>query len=555
MTHLEAGRHRTAIAVPALTLFLGALAPSSVAQCELQKLLPADVTVADEFGNAVAIDGDTLLVGAHLTREAGFSSGVVYVFVQSGFGWTQQAKLVPSDPRLSMAFGCSVSLAGDTAVVGAWGDYPHGPQSGSAYVFVRQNTTWIQQAKLLPGDGAPLDRFGRDVSISARTVVVGAPGDEDNGPKSGSAYVFVRSGGAWSQEAKLLPGDGQQEDHFGMAVGLSGDTAVVGAPRYVVNPGSGSGSAYVFVRSGTAWTQQAKLLPVPATPKLFFGRDVGASGETIVVGVPWDDAPGENSGSACVFVRSGTTWSQQGKLVASDGAPFDYFGSDVSLEGDRIAVGAYYDDDNGPYSGSAYSFVRSGSTWNQQAKLLPHDGETWDIFGDAVATEGDITVVGARWNDDHGGDSGSAYVFSTGPPMVYGAAKVNSQACTPSIAASGLASLSDPGPFDVAATEVINNKNGQLFYGLGGRAAIPFYGGTFLVAAPIQRTLVQDSGGNPPPDDCSGFYSFDFNAWAQGGQDPNLGAGAVVDAQYWYRDRADPTGYGLTDAIEFTLCP
>ncbi len=203
------------------------------------------------------------------------------------------------------------------------------------------------------------------------------------------------------------------------------------------------------------------------------------------------------------------------KLLPAEVDVADELGNAVAIDEDTLLVGAHLRTEAGISSGGAYVFVRSGAAWAQQAKLLPHDGETWDLFGDAVATDGDISAVGARWNDDQGSNCGSAYVFSAGPPMEYGTAKVNSQACTPSIAAFGLASLSDPGPFHITATDVINNKNGQLIYGLNGRAAMPFHGGTLLVAAPIQRTPVRVSGGNPPPDDCSGSYSFDFNAWAQ----------------------------------------
>ena len=204
------------------------------------------------------------------------------------------------------------------------------------------------------------------------TAVVGAEGDDDNGAYSGSAYVFVRSGSVWTEEAKLTASDGAAVDYFGVSVSVSGDTAVVGA-----------------------W-----------------------SGDGIVA----------DSGSAYVFVRSGTTWSEQAELTASDGAADDWFGFAVSVSGDTAVVGADYDDDNGMNSGSAYVFVRSGTTWTEQAKLTASDGAATDVFGRSVSVSGDAAVLGARLDDDNGTDSGSAYVFDLAEPLVGLAA---GEGCTP----------------------------------------------------------------------------------------------------------------------------
>jgi len=142
-----------------------------------------------------------------------------------------------------------------------------------------------------------------------------------------------------------------------------------------------------------------------------------------------------------------------------------------------------------------------------------------------------------------------------GGPLTYCTAKVNSKGCTPQIGWIGAPSASPAGSFDVTASNVINNKNGILFYGLAGPYNLPFQGGYLCVKPPTKRTPVQASGGNPPPNDCSGAYSFDFNAWIQGGSDPNLGAGVQVNAQYWSRDPQSPSSTGLTDGIEFVICP
>ena len=270
--------------------------------------------------------------------------------------------------------------------------------------------TVTEDAKLLASDGAAWDEFGCSVSVSGDTAVVGAIYDDDNGYNSGSAYVFVRSGSTWSEQAKLTASDGAADDYFGRSVSVSGDTAVVGALGDDDN-GSASGSAYVYVRSGTSWTEQAKLTASDGAADDRFGLSVSVSGDTAVVGAFWDDDNGSDSGSAYVFVRSSGVWTQRQKLTASDAAAGDSFGCSVSVSADTAVVGAFYDDDNGGDSGSAYVFVRSGSTWTERAKLTGSDGAADDRFGGSVSVSGDTAVVGAYGDDDNGTTSGSAYVF------------------------------------------------------------------------------------------------------------------------------------------------
>ncbi len=330
---------------------------------------------------------------------------------------TEDAKLVASDAAPEDRFGLSVAVSGSTAVVGAAWDDDTGSNSGAAYVFVRSGMVWSQQAKLTASDAAADDLFGFSVGVSGDTAVVGAYLDDDAGSQSGSAYVFVRSGTSWSEQAKLTASDAAPVDQFGLSVAVSGDTAVVGA-RLDNDAGNDSGSAYVFVRSGTLWSEQAKLVAGDAAPSDQFGWAVALSGDTAVVGAPFDDDAGLESGSAYVFVRSGTTWSEQAKLVSSDLAAADRFAWSVAASGDTAVVGAYADDDAGTASGSAYVFVRSGTLWSEQAKLVASDAAPGDEFGQSVALSGATAVVGAPYDDDAGTDSGSAYVFEFNQPPV-----------------------------------------------------------------------------------------------------------------------------------------
>jgi len=365
-------------------------------------------TAGDEFGWSVAVFGDTLIVGARLDDVPGAGGGSAYVFVRSGSTWTEQAKLSVPD---AAGFGWSVSIDGDSVVVGG----PLTLTGGVAYVFVRSGTTWTQQQKLVPSDPTSNSGFGMSVAISGDTIVIGAPQ-----VGTGAAYVFVRSGTQWTEQQKLLASDGLPGDRLGIGVAISGDTALVGAAFDDLPSGTDAGSAYVFVRSGATWTEQQKLVaPGSVHSSNWFGAAVSLSGDTAAVGAPQESGGGPLAGSAYVYVRSGTTWSLQQKLLASDGANSDVFGSSVALAGDVLFVGAPGDDTvAGTDAGSAYLFLRSGSTWSEVQKLLAPDGAADDFFGSSAAFYGDTAVLGALWDDTPGGDnSGSAHVFRGSVPV------------------------------------------------------------------------------------------------------------------------------------------
>ena len=331
--------------------------------------LASDGAAGDNFGNSVAISGDYALVGAY-TDAIGANSqqGSAYVFVRSGSSWIQQAKLTATDGAANDLFGVSVAISGDYAIVGAYGDDigANGDQ-GSAYVFFRSGSSWTQQQKLTAADGAVNDNFGIGVAISGDYALVGAYQDDIGAnANQGSAYVFVRSGSSWIQQAKLTATDGAANDLFGVSVAISGDYALAGAFGDDIGANADQGSAYVFVRSGSSWIQQAKLTATDGAANDLFGNSVAISGDYALVGAPYDDI-GANTqqGSAYVFVRSGSSWTQQQKLTAADGAANDNFGNSVAISGDYALVGAPYDDIGANIQqGSAYVFKRTGTGWS-----------------------------------------------------------------------------------------------------------------------------------------------------------------------------------------------
>ncbi len=463
-----------------------------------QAYLKASNTGAnDNFGSFVAISGDTMVVGAPLedsnatgvngnpANNSATDSGAAYIFVRNGTNWVQQAYLKASNTGADDGFGWAVAVSGDTVVVAAYNEDSNATgvngdpannsatESGAAYIFVRNGTNWVQQAYLKGSNTGAHDAFGWAVAMSGDTVVVGAPGEDSNasgvnGNQSnnslsfaGAAYVFVRSGTNWSQQAYLKTSNPRDSDNFGATVAVSGDTVVVGTYNesssatgvngdQTDNSAPAAGAAYVFVRTGTNWAQQAYLKASNTGADDEFTGSIGGlaiSGDTIVVASPKEDSDGigvngnqsndlaTDSGAVYIFVRSGTNWTQQAYLKASNAEAGDEFGLQVAISDDVVVVGAGDDSNatgvNGDQSDNsvtdscaAYVFVRNGTNWTQQAYLKASNTGANDLFGLFVAVSGGTVVVGAPGEDSNATavngnqtnnsatDSGAAYVFT-----------------------------------------------------------------------------------------------------------------------------------------------
>ena len=375
------------------------------------KILASDIEAGDIFGSSVSISGDTVVVGAHGEDTGGTDAGAAYIFTRSGTTWTQQQKIQASDPEANDWFGQSVAISGDTVVVGARYEDTTAADAGAAYIFTKTGTTWTQQQKIQASDAQAGDQFGISVSIDGETVVVGAYAEDTGGADAGSAYVFTRSGTTWTQQQKIQASDLQVSDYFGWSVSISGDTVVVAANREDTG-GTDAGAAYIFTRSGTTWTEQAKIQASDAQATDYFGYSVAISGDTVIVGA-WKESPGAAAaGSAYIFTRSGTTWTQQAKILASDLERNDSFGDSVAIDVDTVVVGARYEDTGDTSAGAAYIFTRSGTTWTEQSKIQASDAEAQDQFGMTVGIYGDTVVVGAQLEDTGGSNAGAAYVFT-----------------------------------------------------------------------------------------------------------------------------------------------
>ncbi len=597
-------------AVPFLALALGAQAGAQapagppVQEAILKAAVPG---AGDWLGRSLALDGDTLLVGAEdedggspgvngdQTNDDLEDAGAAYVFVLGPSGWTQQAYLKAAAPAADEDFGAAVALSGDVAVVGAPRTTLDDVRVGAAHVYERSGGVWSHVAVLRASNPGFGDTFGAAVAVSGDTIVVAAPSEDsaatgvdgdqlDEGASaSGAAYVFVRDGAGWTQQAYLKASNTGSGDHFGEALALEGDTLVAGASDedsaatgvdgdQAGNSAPSAGAAYVFTRSGSAWTQQAYLKASNTDSLDAFGLSVALSGDTLAVGAPGeagfsagvganqasDGAPA--AGAAYVFTRSGSTWSQQVyiKSLAPDSA--DIFGFGLGLAGDVLVVGAPREDGsscgvNGPATddglkdaGAAFVYARAGSSWSAHGYLKPSlsSGE-FTRFGDTCAASGPLVVVGS-WHQD-------------------GAA--------PGV--NGDQTLTGPGSLDSGAAYVFDldpEPWTDLTFGLSGAAGAPLLSGTGPLSAGTPASI--DLSGAAPgagsilvvglqqlsaalkqgilvpapqfllplASDGSGAWSLPFT-WPSG-----IPAGAVMYLQAWVPDAGGPWGFAASNALE-----
>ena len=346
---------------------------------QLAQLQPLDPVLGQFFGFAVAASGDTILVGAYAAAPSGiYRGGAAYVFVRdSTGGWSQQAKLVASDVSFNAVFGFSVALDGDTAVVGAYGD---SNLSGAAYVFRRRNSVWTEEAKLTPSPPASYADFGFSVAVEGDTAAIGAPRAQFY-PGGDAVYVFERSNGNWARTVRLVAADFVPFDGFGFSVDLSGNTLVVGAPYKDNN----TGAAYAFVRSGTGWTQEARLSAPGIRVGDYYGLEVGIHDDTVAVGAPIE---GSDYGAVYVFGRAKTGWDAPLRLTPSDPLP-DKFGLSLAVAERAVVVGAYAWPGPGTpneYTGKAYVYLRPPTASELAADLV--------AFVDTSIADGTLVGIG-----------------------------------------------------------------------------------------------------------------------------------------------------------------
>jgi len=316
-------------------------------------------------------------------------------------------------------FGKVVSISGDVLIVGAPGEDQDGEDAGAVYVYKLTTNVWTLDARIIPSDIAAGDRFGNAVKVTGNHIIVGADGHDDGGlADTGSAYIFRKNADSWVEEAKLLGNDTMAGDKFGISVGISESYAVVGADWHTGPAGVGSGAAYVFYLDGSdgTWKQEAQLLASDAESLDRFGGTIDISDTTVIVGA----LESEENGAAYIFQRSEVNgvgiWNEVVKWVAdadSNSTDTDRFGSAVAVSGDTAVVGAFWDDGVKVNGGAAYIYTWNTSAWSSGTKIYAPDGATEeDRFGISVDVSGNTLIVGAYFDSDSGLWSGSAYIFA-----------------------------------------------------------------------------------------------------------------------------------------------
>ncbi len=427
----------------------------------------------DQFGSSMDISGDTLVIGAFLedsasvgingseSNNASRNSGAAYVFVKRDGNWQKQAYLKASNTEEADWFGYAVAIDGDTLAVGAVledsnatgqdGDQQDNSveAAGAVYIFVRENNEWVQQAYLKPSNprtssaGIGDNLFGSALALEGDTLVVGVPNKEGNtndpdntfGPHTGTVYVFERVNGMWTETAYLKADSPKPFDEFGFSVDISGTTIVVGARGEGGNvPGVNgerslhprdnmtySGAAFVFEKVEGTWLRTTYLKASHVGVGDQFGYGVAISGDTIVVGAPFEDGSSrgingdevlrdaEDAGAAYVFVRSEDSWVQKAYMKALNAEPGDYFGASIRMFGDHLFVGASNkavgaNDQLVPSAGAGYLFLRSNGLWNERAYFQDTQPSENDYFGLSVALSSDDLVIGA-FREDSGAQS------------------------------------------------------------------------------------------------------------------------------------------------------
>ncbi len=368
---------------------------------QLTILTASDGEPDDMFGNSLSISGNTAVIGAPQDDDIADNSGAVYVFERdANASWHFSAKLTVADGEDYDMFGEAVDIDGDYLVGSAFQATGITTNTGAAYVFKRNGTNWEFQQKIYADDGASGDNFGKSVAISGDYIVVGAP-NEDFG--TGVAYVFHRSGETWTQIAKLEESsNGEVNDNFGCSVDIYGNYIVIGAWQDNA-PESNTGATYIYKNNSGIWELDVKLVPDDAQTDDETGYSVAISGNYVVSG-----SFNQNGarGAAYIFHNNLGSWEQQAKIQASDGSSGDYFGKNVSISGDYILIGSQRHDLSRTDEGAAYLFVKNDNSWTQTRQFTASDAGDTDMFGYYTAIDGDYALISSVQGN------GKVYVFA-----------------------------------------------------------------------------------------------------------------------------------------------
>jgi len=490
---------------------------------ETAKLQPADAAIHDSFGVAVALDGDTLVVGAYgHDLPAGQDCGAAYVYRHDGAGWAFEAKLVPADLQPGDRLGLSVALSGDTALVGA---YRSGNDRGAAYVFTRSGSTWSEQFKLTASDGIEGDHFGYKVEIVGDIALVGAPfRDLGMANRAGRIYCFERIGVLWLDRDPIQNPTPGSSDLFGEEMDVDGGSLVVGVSR----KNTQAGVAHLFRWSGTAWDFEQTIEGPDATPGFLFGGSVSISGDRALIGA-WQ---AQEHGAAYTFMRTGTNWTFEDLILATDPVPGENIGLTVCLDGDRSLIsGRHLELDGSSYFIEVHQLA--AGTWNLETTAVASDAQSGNNYHNLDAQGSRFCVGAPEQALPQGAGTGAVYVYDitpTGTWLDLGFALPGASG-SPSLDASGYLI-----PDSVFSLELAGARPFSTAPLIAGFTALnsAFAGGLLVPYPDIIFPLFTD-----------GLGSDEFHVlWP-----PGIPPGFSFYVQWWVSDPTGPMGYAASNAL------
>jgi hypothetical protein len=527
-------------------------------------------------GGAISPDGRFVAVAALGFVQQGKKTGRVWVLERTATGLVMRADLLPPPVGNDMKFGKGMAFDASSSLlmVGA----PGGPAIGRLYAYRRQGSSWLLDWHAMSTDNS--DRLGESIAFdgTGELMVVGAPMRTNPGfTEPGAVVTYRRQGSNWTVESVVTPttlpwsvvppSTAPWARYLGVHVALSRDASVLAASSHngLWNDPVPNGAVYVLKRVGTEWvfSQRVQEPVAYSTGGFSSALSMDAEGKTLAVGNFQDSRLFLAQGAVTIFKNTGATWLYDQVLLPLAPTIDTAFGRSVvmSANGDRLRVGVPGHKLNGGSVGAVEEFELVGGTWQRVALHYAPTPEPNGSFGQALASGsviGDYWLAFDTYSDLFGPNAGAVHFFENRclGPAIYCTAQVNSLGCSPRVTHQGSPSGSLSSGFVITASSIRNQQNGLLFYGVNGRATLPWLGGTLCVEPPLRRTSLANSGGSAAPaNDCSGALNLDFNAWASGSNDSALFVGQRVRAQFYSRDVGAPANLNLTDAIEFYLEP
>lgn len=538
------------------------LASPSAAQCTIQDFTGSSAAIGDGFGRALALDGLHAIVGAIGDDTLAENSGAAYVFdLTSGLA-VEDAKLLASDGAAYDYFGSAVAIDGDLAIVGAAGA-TSGGNPGSAYVFRRTGGAWVEEAVLVPSSSDIGDGFGASIALDGDRAFIGAP---HQGGNDAAVYVFEFSTGSWSEVQEIIPADIWLGDAFGKALSLDGDRILISSPFDSAGAATSAGSVYVYEESGGTWSETAKFnADIPESGE-FFGYSLDLDGDFAFVGAPSPNPPG--TGTAFVFEETSPgTWDQVAELSSASSVAYDNFGLEVNHQAGRLLVGA-------PTGERVHVFEYSGISWNE-TDVMNYGFSNG--YGTSIVQNADLALIGKPYPkavvagcvhvEAFSGDDCNANGTSDLCDIFSGAsADVNGNGipdeCECGVTSYCVANANSTG----SAASITGTGTVSITVNDFGLTAgpVPNQPGIFFYAAG-QLQIPFGEGFR-----CVGagtIYRLNPPVMATGNQlvraiDLNalpsgpVGSTDTWNFQAWYRDpTGGPSGFNLSDAIEVTFCP